>query len=166
MTGFTRDEKVLAAFGNASFLHMWTWPNLFRDQGKTSHSSDGKEICDLTVIFGNTVILFSDKRIKFNSGKPLEVAWSRWARRAVSDSLKQLRGAERWIKINQRRVFVDKTCAKHIPILLPQPDEIQFIRIVIAHGVEGIAQVKENEGSLSFTNELKGSEVVPIAWTA
>jgi len=50
--------------------------------------------------------------------------------------------------------------------LLPQPDEIQFIRIVIAHGVEGIAQVKENEGSLSFTNELKGSEVVPIAWTA
>ncbi len=156
MTGFTRDEEILAAFGDASFLHMWTWPNLFRNQGKTSASSDGKEICDLTVIFGNTVILFSDKRIEFNLDTPLEVSWSRWVRKAVYASMKQLIGAERWIKTNPNQIFTDKKCTKRIPMSLPPPNDIKFIRIVVAHGIEKIAQVKDNDGSLSFTNELQG----------
>jgi hypothetical protein len=105
MTGFTEDEKMLSAFGRASFLQMWTWPNLFRDQGKTSSGSDGKEICDLIVVFGSNIILFSDKRIVFNLDKTLEVAWSRWARRAVHDSFKQLQGAERWLKYYPDRVY-------------------------------------------------------------
>ncbi len=158
MTGFTKDEEILAAFGDAAFLHVWTWPNLFRNKGKTSDSSDGKEICDLTVIFGNTVILFSDKRIEFNLDKPLEVSWKRWARKAIYDSMKQLIGAEKWIKTNPNQIFIDKKCTKRIPMSLPPSNEIKFIRIVVAHGIENIAQVKANDGSLSFTNELKGED--------
>ncbi len=158
MTGFTRDEEILAAFGDASFLHMWTWPNLFRSEGKTSDSSDGKEICDLTVIFGNTVILFSDKRIKFNLSKPLEVSWRRWVKKAIYASMKQLVGAENWIKTNPNQIFTDKKCTKRIPMSLPPPNEIKFIRVVVTHGIEKVAQVKDNDGSLSFTNELKGKD--------
>jgi hypothetical protein len=150
MVGFTRDEKILAAFGSASFLQMWTWPNLYRNQGKATATSDGKEICDLTVIFGNTIILFSDKRIEFNEGKPLQVAWCRWARKAVSESLKQLEGAERWLRVNQDRVFVDKACTTPIPISLPNPEFTTFILVVVTHGIERQLRSINDEGSLSF----------------
>lgn len=156
--GFTDDEEILAALGSASFLRMWTWPNLFRDQGKTSESADGKEICDLTVIFGKTVILFSDKSIKFNTGKTELVAWCRWARKAASESLKQLKGAERWLRNNQSRVFIDKTCQTALPIPLPEAHSIRFIRVVVTHGIEVQLKPINEEGSLSFTNRLIGKE--------
>jgi len=158
MAGFTKDEEILAAFGSASFLQMWTWPNLFRDQGKTSESSDGKEICDLTVIFGNTIILFSDKRIEFNNSKALKVAWCRWARKAISGSLKQLEGAERWLRENPDRVFVDKACTKPIPISLSNPESMTFILVVVTHGIERQLSSINDEGSLSFNNQILGNE--------
>lgn len=151
--GFTDDEKILSALGNSSFLQMWTWPNLFRDQGKFSNSSDGKEICDLTVIFGNTIVLFSDKRITFNKSKDTKVAWCRWCKKAVGDSMKQIFGAERWFREYPNRVYIDKQCTKKLPIDLPNIEDLNFIRVIVTHGIEDQKFVKENEGSLSFNND-------------
>ena len=83
--GSTRSERLLVQWAERSFLRLWTYPNLFRDQG------DGKEICDVVVVFDDNVILISDKEIAFPPGKT-DVAWKRWKRRAVLGSANQLLG--------------------------------------------------------------------------
>ena len=52
----------------------------------------------MLVVFGNDVILFSDKSIKFPVHDNVQVAWGRWYRAAVLDSAKQLFGATRWVR--------------------------------------------------------------------
>jgi hypothetical protein len=59
MPGFTEDETFLHNLASRSFLRFWSWPNLFRNQGNQG-GRQGKEICDLIVIFGNDILLFSD----------------------------------------------------------------------------------------------------------
>lgn len=39
--------------------------NVYTDEGKKTASGDGKELCDLLVVFENHVIIFSDKDISF-----------------------------------------------------------------------------------------------------
>lgn len=76
-----------------SFLTLWSYAGVFRDQGKRA-SGDGKEICDLLVVFDRHVIVFSDKDIEFGSTAELTVSWSRWYRAAVVDGARQVWGAE------------------------------------------------------------------------
>ncbi len=98
MAGFTSDETFLHTLARRSFLRFWSWPNLFRDQGDSTKGGDGKEICDLVIIFGDDIVLFSDKRNKFSKEKSRDVAWCRWARQAIGESLIQVSGAKRWLQ--------------------------------------------------------------------
>ncbi len=52
-------------------------------------------LCDLLVVFGSDVVLFSDKNIKFNLDIDLKVAWRRWERKSIHDSIVQLLGARK-----------------------------------------------------------------------
>jgi len=52
-----------------------------------SGRGDGKELCDLLVLFGDDVILFSDKRVLFRQSSSVETSWGRWFKRAVFKSL-------------------------------------------------------------------------------
>jgi len=157
MSGFTDEEIFLNNLGADSFLRFWSWPNLFRDQGDSNNDGDGKEICDLTVVFEDGVILFSDKRIEFNTAKDVEVAWSRWAKRAIGDSVKQIKGARRWIEQYPERVFVDKKCKHKIPVEIPNKSDIKFHNIVVCHGIEEILASFNNEASFMFDNSIRGT---------
>lgn len=157
MKGFTQEELFLNKLATDSFLNFWSWPNLFRDQGDSSRQGDGKEICDLTVIFGNDVILFSDKRIEFNRTKEVKLAWSRWARGAIRDSVKQIRGARRWISMHPDRIFTDTKCTQRIPMAVPAKEDIQFHNIVVCHGIEDILREHNSESSFSFDSSIKDS---------
>src|SRR5437868_4645553 len=102
--GVTVAERNLSRLCAKSFLSLWSYPGVYRNQG-IAGNGDGKEICDLFVIFGNDVVIFSDKDCQIpNSGK-LDVDWARWFRRAVERSADQVWGAERWIKCHPDRVF-------------------------------------------------------------
>lgn len=157
MNGFTEEEQYLNELGSKSFLRFWSWPNLFRNQGQSSGKGDGKEICDLTVMFGNSILLFSDKRIEYNRNKENNVAWGRWARKAIRDSVKQIQGAKRWFVNYPDRVFLDKDCSVPIPIKLPHPDEYEFHYIVVCHGIEEVLLENNPESSFSFDNSIVGS---------
>lgn len=157
MSGFTEEEKYLNDLGTRSFLRFWSWPNLFRDQGQMEGKGDGKEICDLTVIFGNDILLFSDKRIEFNQKKEINVAWSRWARKAIRDSVKQIQGAKRWFTMYPNRVYLDKKCKIRIPINLPNSKNMQFYNIVVCHGLEEVLSEKNSESSFGFDTSIVGS---------
>lgn len=53
--GLTVSEKKLAALGYQTFLRLWSYPNPYKLQ------SNGKELCDLLIVFDNHIIIFSDK---------------------------------------------------------------------------------------------------------
>ncbi len=143
--GGTDAERYLKSLCDRSFLSLWSYASVFRSQGQ-KNGGDGKEVCDLLVIFGDDVIIFSDKQCKFpNTGK-LHVDWNRWFKKAVSDSAKQTWGAERWIRNFPSNLFLDRGCTKHFPIGLPAPERARFHRIVVAHDV-----------SLRCQEELGGS---------
>ena len=101
-----------------AFLSMWSYPGVFRDQGKTN-GLDGKEVCDLLVVFQREIIIFSDKSCTFPDSGDLEVDWSRCF--AERFSLQQLRawGAERWISRYPSRLFLDRGCTQRFPLKLP-----------------------------------------------
>lgn len=53
--GSTPAEVHLQGLCEKNFLSLWSHARPFRDQGS------GKEICDLLVVLGDDVIIFSDK---------------------------------------------------------------------------------------------------------
>jgi hypothetical protein len=62
--GITQAERYLHDLCNQSFLSLWSYPGVFRDQGQRN-GGDGKEVCDLLVVFGDDIIIFSDKDCAF-----------------------------------------------------------------------------------------------------
>lgn len=107
--GSTPSERLLTKLCEQSFLGFSSYANTYHDQGGP------KELCDLLVIYGNHIILFSDKSCAFPDSGQLNVDWSRWFRKAIMESAKQVRGAERWLKEHPDRVFVDHKCAQRLP---------------------------------------------------
>lgn len=126
--GLTPSERYLKSLCERSFLSLWSYPNLFRNQG------GGHELCDLLVVFGDDVIIFSDKSCTFPNTGDLSRDWNRWFKRAVIDSAKQLFGAERWIRQNPNRIFLDQRCTKPFPLDLSNPSRLRFHRIAVALG--------------------------------
>lgn len=64
-SGTTDSERYLSWLCGRTFLSLWTYPGLYRDQRARGASTDGKEPADLVVVFENDVILFSDKHCDF-----------------------------------------------------------------------------------------------------
>ncbi len=103
-TGIYQLRKLLLSLARKSFLKFWSWPNLFRDQ-KAKGGTDGKELCDLLVVFGKDVLIFSDKLCEFPDSGDVQLDWSRWYKRAIYKSAAQAAGAKRWLEQFPNRVF-------------------------------------------------------------
>jgi len=86
------------------------------------------------VVFGSNVLLFSDKHCQFPQHSDLKVSWSRWYRRAIERSAKQLSGAEKFIKEYPSRVFLDKDCRARLPIALPDPRRARYFLLAVTRG--------------------------------
>lgn len=157
--GITPSEKYLKQLCDKAFLSLWSYSGIYRDQ-KQGGKGDGKELCDLLVVFENHIIIFSDKYIEFPNSGNIQLDWSRWYRRAVEDSAKQIFGAERWIKKFPNRLFINRECTQPFPLKLPELVNTTFHRIVIAHGVA--EKCKEffggGSGSLIIDNTIIGDE--------
>ena len=133
-SGSTPSEEYLARLCGRTFLQLWSFPNLYRDQGKAG-GGDGKEICDLLVVCGEDIIIFSDKACRYPTSVDPDLAWRRWYRTAVEASAKQIWGAERWLREHPDRVFLDRACTAHLPITLPDLRHSRIHRIVVTHGL-------------------------------
>jgi hypothetical protein len=156
--GLTPSERYLKKLCDRSFLSLWSYSSVFRDQGRPGGKGDGKEVADLLVVFENHVVIFSDKHIQFDSGS-VEVAWSRWFRKAVLKSAQQVWGAERWIRQFPNRLFLDRACTVPFPIDLPDPSNAIFHRIVVAHDASRVCRERfGGSGSLMLDTHLVGDE--------
>jgi len=132
--GITTSERYLKQLSDRSFLSLWSHAGVYRDQLDCPTAKIGKEVCDLLVVFQNHIIIFSDKDCVYPDGDDEQLNWQRWFKRAVRKSAEQIWGAERWIKANTHRLFLDPACTQPFPFPLPDPTTAIFHRIVIAHG--------------------------------
>ncbi len=162
--GLTPSEQRLAQFADRAFLRLWSYPNTFNDRTKTA-CGGGQEIADLLAVFENHVVLFSDKAISWQEDKPIELAWSRWYRRAIDGAVAQLNGAERWLDLHPDRVFTDKHCTQKLPVPLPaKADRITHL-VAVVSGAEAAARryFPDPRGSLMIIPSLTGAEHVDTA---
>lgn len=120
--GATDSERYLSVLARRAFLNFWSYSNPYTNE------SGGRELCDFLVVFGNSVVIFSDKNCKFPSGG-MEVAWPRWYRSAVEKSVNQLRGAASFIDRFPDRIYLDAECKQPLPIPIP-PMEVRKVHLV------------------------------------
>ena len=132
--GTTASERYLAQLCENSFLKLWSYPNLYRDQ--SAPGGQGKELCDLLVVFGDDVIIFSDKNCEFPDTGDILRDWCRWYKRAIKKSAVQVFGAERWIRAFPQQVFVDRECKTQLPLSLPDSSVCRIHRVVVALGAK------------------------------
>lgn len=144
--GINDSERALSRICRRSFLRLWTFLNLYTDEGYKDGRGSAKELCDAFVVFGNDVIIFSDKNIIYKEkdffencpdGKsPRQIAWSRWYRRAIKKSCDQLIGAKSWVEKFPDKIFQDKKCSETLPIRIPEVSNIRFHLVAVARGLK------------------------------
>jgi hypothetical protein len=174
-SGMTTSETKLLKLARSSMLSLWSIPGPYTDEGLAS-SGSGKELCDLMVIFGDDVLLFSDKDCAFPEHSDIKIAWSRWYRRAIEKSAKQLVGAEGSMRRVGIKIFTDARCTQKLPLDLPDPMRMRVHLIAVAHGAVSVAEryweayggEQGSSGSLMLNTELEGrnheQEPFQIGW--
>lgn len=161
--GITTAERYLKQLSDHSFLSLWSYSGVYRDQFDSPTAKIGKEVTDLLVVFQNHIIIFSDKDCAYPTGDDEQVNWQRWFRRAVSNAVKQIWGAEKWIKNHPQRLFLDPACAQRFPFSLPDPATATIHRIVVAHGAADACRKFFGGGSGSL---MMDSTLIGLAHTA
>jgi hypothetical protein len=158
--GTTDSERALARLARKAFLSLWSYPNVYSDEGRSGGKGDGKELVDLLVGFGNDVLLFSDKHCAFPQAVDITVAWPRWYKRAVEKSARQLAGAEGFLRRFTDRVFIDKSCQTRLPVSLPDPSAARYFLIAVTRGGHEAAARHfggGSSGSLMLNSVLEGN---------
>lgn len=162
--GTTPSESRLAKLADRTFLDLWSYPNAYID--KKQHSSGaGKEFCDLLVVCGDDIIIFSDKNVRWPVANSIDTSWARWFRKAVSAAVTQINGAVRWIKEFPDRIFLDAKCEHKLPIKLPPPERRRIHGIVVSNGsnVACKQHFGDVSGTLVINPNLKGFDHIDTA---
>ncbi|MFN5058682.1 MAG: YecA family protein [Chloroflexota bacterium] len=149
----TESEARLYDLCLKTFLRMWCYPSPYRH--------DAKELCDVLVVFGNHVILFSDKHSitsEFHKVNNIGLDWTRWYKKYVYESAKQLSGAYNYLKENNA-VFLDATKRQSLPHTY-EPDQMIIHCIVVAHGIKKACMqyFSGGSGSLIINTNLHNDE--------
>lgn len=148
-SGVTARERHLARLSENSFFGLWSFPNVYTDEGK-SKTGRGKELCDLLVVFEKNVIIFSDKDIAFNENIDINIAWKRWFKKAVIKSCDQLYGAESWVRRFPSRIYLDRDCANLFPLDLSSHDLRIFLIAITCNSTKPAKEFFGGHGSGSM----------------
>src|SRR5689334_5162503 len=137
----TPSEALVAFLCQRSFLSLWSEANPLTHVGKNE-----KELCDLLVVCAPDVVIFSVKEISLkDTGKP-EVDWGRWHRKAVEDSVKQLYGAERWVRTASRVIRSDGSPG----VAIPPASDLRVHRVAVAVGGRGEVPYQQGDFGKGF----------------
>lgn len=146
--GLTESEQCLVDLAEKSFLNLWSYPNLYKQKGK--------ELCDLLVVFGDHVLVFSDKTIAYPTTSDQNVNWKRWYRSAIKKSADQVKGAIRWLEKFPNEIYMDAACQNRFQLPLPPKDRRRITGIIVALGAKQpcLDFFKEGKGSLKIIPSL------------
>ena len=112
--GSTRGERELRRLVETSFFGLWSYASVQR-QIRSHGRLVAHEVVDLAVVFGNDLVLFSEKDIAFSKHPDINVAWGRWFRESISESVTQLRGAATKMTSGKHALFLDTKCEHPLP---------------------------------------------------
>lgn len=121
-------EALLAEQSRKTFLSLWSYQN--------PYYGPGKELCDVLIVIGDDVIIMSDKACIYGDGDDKLISWKRWYRKAVSSSVRQLRGALKQIRISPGGIFTDSRASSPFPLQFPPPERARYFLVAIAKGAE------------------------------
>jgi uncharacterized protein YdhG (YjbR/CyaY superfamily) len=106
----------------------------------------------------------SNKECEFPNSGNLDLDWTRWYRRAVEKSARQLWRAQGWVLNYPSRLFLDASCKHPFPLVLPPTDRMRVHLILVAHGAaERCRSVLGGSGSLMIWPDTIGPGTVPFA---
>lgn len=145
----TESEAVLARLADRSFLSLWAYPNVFKEVNR--------ELTDLLVVFGDDVILFSDKSCAYGDAEE-PTAWRRWYKKAIAKSARQVQQAEHWIRTRPNQVFLDVHCTVPLPVALPPPDRVRVHRVCVATGAAARRLAETGRPSLAIDLTVVGHD--------
>jgi len=139
----TPTEKIVADLCKGTFLSFWSFANPI---GKRID----KELCDILVVCDPDVIIFSVKEINIKeSGDPM-VDMERWERNAVEESVKQIYGAERFLRDREEVVLNDRATK----IRLPDKGIRNVYRVAVAFGRGDKFPLKEGDFGKGFVHVM------------
>lgn len=138
----TPSEELVAALCRRSFLTPWSEPNPLAEAGK--------ELCDLLVVCSPHIVIFSVKEIQLKDTGDPATDWTRWHRKAVEQSAKQIYGAERALRATRRVTRGDGSPG----LLLPDKEEMIVHRVAIALGGRGSAPYQQGDFGKGFVHVL------------
>lgn len=136
----TLSEKYVSELCKKSFLPFWSFPNPL--------AKDGKELCDVLVVCGNDIVIISIKDIKPSNHPNELVQYERWLKRAISNSVDQIYGAERFLKMVDEITIHDRRTS----IKLPPKEQRSIFRIAIAFGRKGNFPLKTGDFGHGFVH--------------
>jgi hypothetical protein len=139
-TGLTPSEALVNRLSTSSFLRLWTHPN---PVGK-----GGNELCDCLVVCGFHIIILSVKEIEYRDTGD-KIGWERWQKAAIDKSVKQIWGAERWLRVSDRVVRGDGR-----EVMLPPKEDRQFHRVTVSLGGRGEVPLKWGDFGHGFVHLL------------
>lgn len=113
-------EQFVYDICKKSFLSLWSYIN---PQGK----NPSKELCDVLIICDPHVIVISVKDIQLKQTN-LIIDWERWQRKAIDESIKQIKGAIKWL--NQSHCIIQKDGSQGLNL----PNKRIYHRIAVAFG--------------------------------
>ncbi|MCD9014437.1 hypothetical protein [Parachryseolinea silvisoli] len=87
-------EEFVNQLAYSSFFEHWCYP------GPRDETGDKKEICDLLILFGDTLIIVSVKNYEFKD------MYERYLRRTIDKAVKQIYGAERKLFTSNRDIYI------------------------------------------------------------
>lgn len=137
-------EARLGQLVRRTFLSMWCYQN--------PYYKVGKELCDVLIVFGNDVIIMSDKRNDYGNHSDPLVNWKRWYKKAVDGSVIQLKGALRHLKANPQKIFCNALASSPFPLELPPINQMRIHLIAVANGSEIACEQAHGYPSLTIVN--------------
>jgi hypothetical protein len=150
--GQTRTEQYLSQLCDRTFLHLWSYANPYK--------ADGKELCDLIAVFENNVFLFFDRESrKFDHGGDVLIAWERWKKESITKQIGTAAGAKRYVLKHRDEIYLDANKTVPLPLHIPA-GELRIHKIIVAHGAkEACEQFSSSNvyGSIGVSYEAKPS---------
>jgi len=153
--GINKSERYLKQLCDQTFHSLWSYPGVYSNEG-LDRNKQGKEVCDLLVIFENHIVIFSDKDCQFPNSGNLAVDWNRWFNKSIKKSIQQLWGAEKWMRRYPEHLFLDKLCNQPFPLYIPNIETAKFHLIAVAHNSsERCRQELGGNGNLRIQTSAK-----------
>lgn len=163
--GSTASERYLAKLCERAFLSLWSYPNLYTNEGIQKNKA-GKELCDLLVVFDEHIIIFSDKNTAFSRTGDINIKWSRWAKCALLESARQIYGAEKWIVERPTQIYLDNKCKQPVPFKLSHPDTAKIHRVIVTKNSTNLfKQYGGGSGTLRIRPDIIGDAHLTTPFT-